>query len=94
MIRKKTEKSNKRTCDTAAAEKVITYNHVARSNYAGCRQERRTKRTIYRTRRGNWFEAWESHGGIEAKKLSKAEVKDRLLKLLVLDVYRRFFGEL
>lgn len=94
MTRKRVEKSNKRTCDTAAAEKVITYNHVARSNYAGCRQERRTKRTIYRTRRGNWFEAWESRGGIEAKKLTEAEVKDRLLKLFVLDVYRRFFGDL
>lgn len=93
MTRKRAEKNN-RTCDTATAEKVITYNHVARSNYAGCRQERRTKRTIYRTRRGNWFEAWESRGGIEAKKLTEAEVKDRLLKLFVLDVYRRFFGDL
>lgn len=94
MTRKRVEKNNNRTCDTATAEKVITYNHVARSNYAGCRQERRTKRTIYRTRRGNWFEAWESRGGIEAKKLTEAEVKDRLLKLFVLDVYRRFFGDL
>lgn len=84
MTRKRAEKNNNRTCDTATAEKVITYNHVARSNYAGCRQERRTKRTIYRTRRG----------GIEAKKLSEAEVKDRLLKLFVLDVYRRFFDDL
>lgn len=94
MTRKRAEKNNNRTCDTATAEKVITYNHVARSNCAGCRQEHRTKRTIYRTRRGNWFEAWESCGGIEAKKLSEAEVKDRLLKLFVLDVYRRFFGDL
>ena len=94
MTRKRAEKNNNRTCDTATAEKVITYNHVARSNYAGCRQERRTKRTISRPRRGNWFEAWESRGGIEAKKLTEAEVKDRLLKLFVLDVYRRFFGDL
>lgn len=87
-------KINKRAYDTATAEKVITYKHITRSSYAGCRQERRTKRTIYRTRRGNWFEAWESRGGIEAKKLTEAEVKDRLLKLFVLDVYRRFFDDL
>ena len=88
-------KINHRAYDTQTAQKVITYRHIKKSTYAGCRQERRTQRTIYQTRRGNFFETWETRdGGTAAAALTPDEVKKRLCSLYAFDVYKRFFKEL
>ena len=87
-------KINKRVYDTQTAQKVITYKHIKKTIYAGCRQERRTKRTIYCTRQGNFFETWETHdGGTAAAVLTPEDVKRRLCSLYAFDVYKRFFKE-
>jgi hypothetical protein len=82
--------------DTEKSEKIIEYRKLYKvGNFLGRDMFCRYETSLYKTKKGNWFEvARRNSDEYNASKLTEEDVKQVFKALDEVDLYNKYFGEL